>query len=130
MSLLLGTSVKKTTQIFCFCRSSCCKLYAIIGAPATKGAPVATAATAIPGASATTEEQKYDVLVASDPASASGVIRSRSSCKDPASVATLVSEASRDDHGQRAVANSFLTPSESTVHDESVEGTRAQTVLV
>ena len=51
--------------------------------------------------SATTEEQKYDVLVASDPASASGVIRSRSSCKDPASVGTLVSEASRDDHGQR-----------------------------
>ena len=80
MSLLLGSSVKKTTQIFCFCRSSCCKLYATTGAPATKGAPIATEATAMPGALAITEEQEYDLLVASDPASASGVIRSRSSC--------------------------------------------------
>ena len=44
-----------------------------------KGAPVITEATAIPGASATTEVQKYPAEVQKYLASASVVIRSRSS---------------------------------------------------
>ena len=49
-----------------------------------KGAPVTTEATAIPGASAKTEVQKYSAEVQKDPASASVLIliRSRSSFKD------------------------------------------------